>query len=183
MIWNPLHMTWLPKSQLSFLKNVSDQFKVDVITHHNDVIPINFVVGTESWVKAIRITHIGSNKEFYCDIDKRLILLPDGVYGFIQTYSMSNQPSRPKLEAIQEAALKNTAKQLGIDNNIDSLPRQMTFHLNDYGPTERKAMIAYLSSVDSSSVDVVISMNFSNCTVEQLQSNDDYLMMAEIIKQ
>lgn len=182
MILNLLKRRWISVSMLSALRTLPDQFSVYMLTHQNDKIPVAVLDGTERWVKAISVEFMDGRKVSTYTINERFpesIMVDIGK--FVAEHQLKNQPNKHDLQSMQSVAATNTAKTLGIDNNIDQLPRQITFHLNDYGTNERENMIAYLSSVDASSVDVSINLDFSRCSKEQLEANEDFLMFAGAI--
>ena len=182
MIYNPLKLRWLSSSMLVYLRNLPDQFDVFMVTHQCDVVPISKVRGTERWVKSIRIDFMGRSIQSYNinnthDIDRYY----QSITMLIDEYKIKTPINKAMLVKNQDQSLKETTDALGIDNNIDNLPRQLSFHLNDYTRSEREKLIAYLSSVDSSSVDVIINIDFSRCNNEQLQSNSDFITMSNAI--
>lgn len=182
MIYNLLKFRWISESMLSALRILPDQFSVYMLTHQNDKIPVAVLTGTERFVKAIVVEFMDGRKVETYTINERFpepIMVDIGK--FVTEHQIKNQPKKHDLQSMQSIAATNTAKNLGIDNNIDQLPRQITFNLNDYTTSERERMIAYLQAVDSSSVDVVINLDFSKCSKEQLESNEDFLLMAGAI--
>lgn len=179
MIVNIFKRCWITESMLNALRCLPDQFSVYMLTHQNDRIPISVVTGTERWVKAIQVEFMDGRKSVTYTISERFpeVIMVD-IDRFVEQYAMLNQPNKADLQQIQSAALQETVRELGIDNNIDNQSRQLTFHLNDYTQTEREKIIAYLQVVDFSTVDISINADFSRCTKEQMERNSDFLILA-----
>lgn len=181
MIHNLLKRRWISTSTIASLSVIPDQFSVFMITNQNDKIPVNKLSGKERWVKALAIEFMDGRKiaTFTVNDLNADAILPK-IKQFVEQHQIKGH-LKADLQKMQDESMRNTTQTLGIDNNIETLPRQITFHLNDYNKDEREKMIAYLSSVDSSSVDVVINLDFSRCSKEQLEGNDDFLLFAGAI--
>ncbi len=173
---------WCSPDLIDFLHNLPIEFKVRMITHQNEMVNECRLNYRERWVKCVIVEFMDTGRCWTYPIDgpmtesqgKNCIdVLTTWINGI---KFKTKQPE--KINDLQESAARETEKALGIDNNIDRLPRAVTFHLNDYHQDERNKMLAYLATVDSSSVDVVINLDFSRCSKEQLESNADFLMMS-----
>lgn len=183
MFINVFGRQWIKPNHLTTLKTLPDQFSAFMVTHQNRLIPIASVTGNERWVKAIVVEFMDGRKtkSFMIDGPNELDMASHiiEINEFVADYGIKNQPKKRDLQTMQSAAVNSTEKTLGIYNDIEALPRQLTFHLNDYTTEERERIIAYLNSVDDKSVDVVVNLDFSRCSKEQLERNDDFLMFAK----
>ena len=173
---------WCSPEMIDYLRFVPSEFKIRMVTHQNETIDRFYLTYRERWVKCLVVEFMDTGRCWTMTIDgpmtdeqgkNRIFALRTWIDSI---KFKSKQPEQ--IKELQESAARETEKALGIDNNIDRLPRAVTFHLNDYRQDERSKMLAYLATVDSSSVDVVINLDFSRCSKEQLESNADFLMMS-----
>jgi len=186
MIVNLFKLKWCNDDVIEFLSALPDGFHYRMITHQNDIVHSDRITFRERWVKCLILEYGDTGYSTSWSVNERMsntaaLLCLSQFTDFINKHlPHKKQPKAPILRELQRQSMMDLEGALRINNNMDGKSRNIAFVLNDYTHEERLPILEYLASTGPESVELSISINLANATLEQLSANANNILCMNV---